>query len=157
MKRTQKIALAFITAISVGAMAASYATGMGMGPDGGCAMAGMKGKKMANPDQIDSHLAKMKKDLSISTEQEAAWSAFAQTIKQQRTEMVSAMQERMQRAASTQAAKPAPDRVGEHLQFMKQRVAGLEAMASAMNQLYAVLTPKQKEKLDARFGQEMRM
>src|SRR4030065_285697 len=90
MKCTQKIVLALITTIGVGAMASSYATGMGMGPGGGCAMAG---KKMANPALIDSHLAKMKKDLNIGSEQEEAWSAFANIMKQQKTEMMSAMRE----------------------------------------------------------------
>jgi len=155
MKRTQKIVLALITTIGIGAMASSYATGMGMGPGGGCAMAG---KKMANPAQIDSHLAKMKKDLKIGSDQEEAWSAFANIIKQQKTEMMSAMQEKMQqRTSKVQPAQAAPDRIGERIQFMKQRVAGMETVAAAMKQLYGVLTPQQKEILDARFGQEMLM
>ena len=45
----------------------------------------------------------------------------------------------------------------ERTQFMKQRVAGMETVASAMKQLYVVLTPQQKEILDARFGQDMPM
>lgn len=40
---------------------------------------------------------------------------------------------------------------------MKQRMAGMETTAAAMRQLYGVLTPQQKEILDARFGQEMPM
>lgn len=155
MKRTQKIVLALIAAIGIGAMTSSYATGMGMGPGGGCAMAG---KKMANPDLIDSHLAKMKKDLNIGSEQEEAWSAFANIMKQQKTEMMSAMRETMQqRAAKVQPAQAAPDRIGERIQFMKQRVAGMETAAAAMKQLYGVLTPQQKEMLDTHFGQEMLM
>jgi Spy/CpxP family protein refolding chaperone len=155
MKRTQKIVLALITAIGIGAMASSYATGMDMGPGGGCAMAG---KKMGNPALIDSHLAKMKKDLKIGSEQEEAWSAFADNMKQQRTEMMSAMQDKMQqRAAKVQPAQAAPDRIGERIRFMKQRVAGMETAAAALKQLYGVLTPQQKEILDARFGREMLM
>ena len=155
MKRTQKIVLALITAIGIGAMASSYATGMDMGPGIGCTMAG---KKMGNPALIDSHLAKMKKDLNIGSEQEEAWSAFADNMKQQKTEMMSAMQAKMQqRAAKAQPVQAAPDRIGERIQFMKQRVAGMETAAAAMKQLYGVLTPQQKEILDARFGQGMLM
>ena len=40
---------------------------------------------------------------------------------------------------------------------MKQRVTGMEAVASAMQQLYAVLTPQQQEILNARFGQGMHL
>lgn len=156
MKRTLKITLTLIAAATIGiaAMASSYATGMGMGPGGGCAMAG---NKMANPARIDSHLATMKKELKIGTDQEEAWSAFAKTVKQQKTEMMSAMQERMQQSNSAQSAQSAPDRIGERTQLMKQRVAGMETVAAAMKQLYAVLTPQQKEILDNRFGQDMSM
>jgi len=155
MKRTQKIALALITAaIGIGAMASSYATGMGMGPGEGCAM---DGRKMANPAQMDSHLAEIKKDLNIGSKQEMAWSAFAKTIKQQKTEMMTAMQERMQHANSAQSTQSAPDRIAERTQIMKQRMAGMETVAVAMKQLYAVLTPQQKAILDTRFGQDMPM
>ena len=154
MKRTRKIVLALITAASIGAMASSHATGMGMGPDGRCAIAG---KKMGNPNQIDGHLDKMKKDLNIASEQEMAWSSFAKTIKQQKTEMMSGMQERMQHANGAQSTQSAPDRIGERTRLMKQRVAGMETVAAAMKQLYLVLTPQQKEILDTRFGQDMPM
>ena len=154
MKRTRKIVLALITAASIGAMASSYATGMGMGPDGGCEMAG---KKMANPTQMDRKLAEMKKILNIGSEQEMAWSAFAKTIKQQKTEMMSAMQERRQHASSAQSTQSVPDRIDERTQLMKQRVASMETVAAAMKQLYVVLTPQQKEILNARFGQDMPM
>ncbi|MBY0577022.1 MAG: Spy/CpxP family protein refolding chaperone [Gallionellaceae bacterium] len=155
MKRTRKIVLALIAAASIGAMASSYATGMGMGPGGGCAMSG---KKMANPAQIDSKLAEMKKILKIGSAQEGAWTTFAKIMKQQKTEMMSAMQEKMQqRTSKVQPAQAAPDRIGERIQFMKQRVAGMETAAAAMKQLYAILTPQQKEILDARFGQDMPM
>lgn len=150
MKRTQKIVLALIAAIGIGAMASSYATGMAMGPGGGCAMAG-------NPAQIDSHLAAIKEELKIGSEQEEAWSAFARTIKQQKTEMMSAMQERMQQSSSAQSIQSAPDRISERTRFMRQRVAGMETVASAMKQLYSVLTPEQKKVLDGHFGQEMLM
>ena len=154
MKRTRKIVLALITAASIGAMASSYATGMGMGPGDGCPI---PGNITANPDQIDSHLAQVKEDLSIGSKQEAAWATFAKTIKQQKTEMMSAMQERRQHASSAQSTQSAPDRIDERTQLMKQRVAGMETVASAMKQLYVVLTPQQKEILDARFGQDMPM
>ncbi|MDZ7586008.1 MAG: Spy/CpxP family protein refolding chaperone [Thiobacillus sp.] len=155
MKRTQKIVLALIATIGIGSMASSYATGMGMGPGGGCAMSG---KKMANPAQIDSKLAEMKKILKIGSEQEEAWATFAKTMKQQKTEMMSAMQAKMQQHTSDeQPAQAAPDRIGERIQSMKQRVAGMETVAAAMKQLYAVLTPQQKEVLDSRFGQDMPM
>ena len=159
MKRRQKITLALLAAatIGIGAMATSYATdmGMGMGPGGGCAMAG---KKMAHPARIDSKLAEMKEILKIGSEQDEAWATFAKTMKQQKTEMMSAMQAKMQqRTSDEQPAQAAPDRIDERIQSMKQRVAGMETVAATMKQLYAVLTPQQKEVLDSRFGRDMPM
>lgn len=157
MKRAQKTVLAIVAIFSMGVMVASYATAMGMGPDKGCAMAGFKGKKMADPARMDGHLDKMKKELNISAEQENAWSLFANTVKQQKTEMMSAMRGQMEQTSSSQSAKSAPERISEHIKSMKQRVTGMEAVASAMQQLYAVLTPQQQEMLDARFGQGMQL
>ncbi len=137
MKRTRKTVLALITAASIGAMVSSYATGMGMGTDGGCAIAG---KKMANPTQIDSKLAEMKKILKIGSAQEEAWTTFATIMKRQKTEMMSAMQEEkmQQRTSKEHPAQAAPDRIDERIQFMKQRVAGMETAAAAMKQLYSI-------------------
>ena len=151
MKRIQKIVLTLITSIGIGAIATSYATGMGMGPGEGCAMAG---KKMANPAQIDSKLAEMKKILKIGSAQEEAWATFAKIMKQQKTEMMSAMQEKMQqRTSKEQLAQAAPDRISERIQFMRQRVTSMETTAAAMKQLYAILTPQQREILNERIGQ----
>ena len=152
MKRTRKIVLILITAAGLGAMASSYATGMGMGPGDGCPI---PGNVTANPDQIDSHLAQVKKDLSIGSKQEAAWTTFAKIMKQQKTEMMSVMQER--HANSAQSTQSAPDRIDERTPLMKRRGAGMETGASAMKKLYVFLTPQQKEILDACFGQDMPM
>jgi prophage DNA circulation protein len=154
MKRTQKMVLAIITTIGIGAMASSYATGIGMESKDGCVM---PDNITANANQVDNHLAQLKKDLSIGSKQDAAWAAFAKTIKQQKTEMMSAMQERMQQSSSAQSTQHAPDWISERTQLMKQRLAGMETVAAAMKQLYAVLTSQQKEILDAHFGQNMPM
>lgn len=154
MKRTQKMVLAIITTLGIGAMAPAYATDISIGSGDGCAM---PDNITALANQVDSHFAQLKRDLSIDSKQEAAWAAFAKTIKQQRVGMMSTMQERMQQSSSAQSTQPAPDRIGERIQIMKQRAASMEIAATAMKQLYVVLTPQQKEILGARFGQDMPM
>lgn len=154
MKRTQKMVLAIITTLGIGVVAPAYATDISIGSGDGCAM---PDNITANANQVDSHFAQLKRDLSIDSKQEAAWAAFAKTIKQQRVGMMSAMQERMQQSSSAQSTQPAPDRIGERIQIMKQRAASMEIAAAAMKQLYVVLTAQQKEILDARFGQDMPM
>lgn len=143
MKRTQKTVLAFITAITIGAMASAYATGMGRGPGGAEAMAGkgMSANHSTRIGSIDSHLATLKSDLKISSDQEAAWEAFANAVTQPKTA----------RPATT--ATTAPDRIDERVAFMKQGVAAMETVADAMKLLYSVLTPEQKEIFDGHFGQ----
>lgn len=154
MKRARKTVLTIIPALGIGAMAPAYATDISMGSGDGCAM---PDNITANANQVDNHFAQLKIDLSIDSKQEAAWAAFAKTIKQQRVGMMSTMQERMQQSSSVQSTQPAPDRIGERIQLMKQRAASMEIAAAAMKQLYVVLTPQQKEILDARFGQDMPM
>ena len=140
MKRTQKIVLTLIASIAIGAAASSYATGMGVGPGGAHAMAG-KRMPVDTGAMIDARLAKLKNDLKISSDQEAAWEAFANTVTQSKT------------AKPATTATTAPDRIDERIAFMKQDVAAMESVADAMKLLYGVLTPEQKEVLNGHFGQ----
>lgn len=157
MKRKQKFVLSLVTLATLVILTASYARSMDVRSDGGCGMTGMENNHMGNTGQMDNRLAMLKKKLNISAEQETAWSAFTSTIIQQKTEMISAMQERMQLASSAQASQSAPERIDAHTRLIKQRVAVMETMAAAMKQLYAVLTPQQKQLLDARFAKDMPM
>lgn len=137
MKRTKKIALTLIASIAIGAAASTHAAGMG--PGGAYAMAG-KGMSANHGAWMESQLAKLKSDLKISSDQEAAWEVFANAVTQPKTV----------RPATT--ATTAPERIDERIAFMKQGVAAMEALADAMKQLYSVLTPEQKEVLNGHFG-----
>ena len=53
-------------------------------------------------------------------------------------------------AAGAQAAPP--DRMIQRAELMKQRTASMEAMGTALKDLYAVLTPEQKAVADQHFG-----
>jgi len=114
-------------------------------------------RKMMFVTAVASCIVRMKMDLNLNTEQEAAWTAFAGAVKQQKAEMVSAMQTRKLHASGTQAQQFTPDCIGEHARLMKQRVAGMESVAAAIKQLYGALTPQQKEILDARIDREIPM
>lgn len=50
-----------------------------------------------------------------------------------------------------QAAGSAPERMSQHTEMMKQRLAGMETMANAVKDLYAILTPEQKAIADKHF------
>jgi hypothetical protein len=95
---------------------------------------------------VDSHLANMKTQLKITTDQESAWQTFATVAKQQAAGM-QALHTQMRDTTST-----APDRMALHAQAMQQRAAGMATMSDAFKALYAVLTPEQKAIADQNFG-----
>jgi len=117
-----------------------HGMGMGMGPGHG-PMAGVDPAAMA-----DSRLAELKAQLKITTEQDAAWQAFADTAKQQATGM-QAMRAQMQAGSGT-----APERMAQRASAMQQRATSMTTMSKAFTTLYAVLTPEQKAIADQQFG-----
>ena len=115
----------------------------GMGPRGGGWGPGGGAGPAAN---ADAHLAFLKSELKITSEQEAAWQAYAGQMKQQA--------ERMQAAFSQPRtpAQSAPERARQRAEFAKQRAAAMESTSAALKDLYAVLTPEQKAIADQHFG-----
>lgn len=154
MKRIHKIAATMLAAMTLAfgsTVLAQPATGMGhgFGPMGGMHGAMGRGGPMAGGDSaaaIDAHMSKLKAQLQITASQETAWQAFTGKAKEQAQSM-KAMQAKMQDSGLS-----APDRMAQHTEFMKQRVANMEAMHGALQDLYAVFTPDQKAKADKWFG-----
>jgi Spy/CpxP family protein refolding chaperone len=153
MRRTHKIVAAGCAALAIAGIGAGLASAGPMGPGFGPMAAGpgtyAPGARFArgNPAAFaDAHLADLKSALKITSEQEPAWDAFAGKVKAQ-AEAMQAL-----RAKAWEATGAAPDRMAQHAEFMKQRVAAMEGAAEAMKALYAVLTPEQKATLDQGFG-----
>lgn len=121
--------------------------GQGMGRMHG--MGGPGGMMGANPAAMAAaRLAYLKTDLKITAAQESAWNAFAAKAGKQ-AESMKSLHEKMQGGAS---AGTAPERLELHAEAMKQHAAGMEAMAAAVKDLYAVLTPEQKAIADKDFA-----
>lgn len=121
---------------------------------------GMKGKH-ARPDKqgkVDrvamatARLDRLKTDLKITPDQEAAWQAFANKAKQQ-AENMQALRDKMQPQTATAKPLPAPEHMDKAIEFMKQRLASMEAINQAAKNLYAVLTTEQKTIADQQFMQ----
>lgn len=126
---------------------------MGMGPGMG-PMAGMHGPaghrgRMAGGDPVanmDAHLGALKSELKITATQDAAWQAFIGKAKAQAQTM---------QALRSKAQEPgvsAPERMAQRTEFMKLRLANMEAMNGAVKDLYAVLSPEQKALADQHMG-----
>ncbi len=114
---------------------------MGRGPGAG------RGGMWSNPAAaVEGHLAALKVELKITPDQDTAWQAFTAKARQQ-TETMPARRAQMfaQMSATNQTA---PERLAQRTEFAKQRIAGMETMTAAVNDLYAVLTPEQKALAD---------
>jgi Spy/CpxP family protein refolding chaperone len=159
MKRASKIAIGISTALSLGLATAvvnahpeGYGPGSGMRPMGGMGY-GPMGRDMGpqafgDPGaMVESRLSGLKSDLKITSAQETVWQAYAAKAKQQ-AEAMQAWRTTMQ--GSTQAS--APERLALRTEMMKKRQEQMEAMTSALKDLYAALTPEQKAIADQRVG-----
>lgn len=168
MKRATKIAIGISTALSLGLATAvvnahpegygpgwgmGYGPGPGMGPMMGGMGYGPMGRGMGpqafgDPGAMaETRLSGLKSDLKITPTQETAWQAYAGKAKQQ-AEAMQAWMTTMQ--GGTQAS--APERLALRTEMMKKRQEQMEAMTSALKDLYAVLTPEQKAIADQRMG-----
>ena len=116
-----------------------YGPGYGMGPQA------MFGGYVGN---VGDNLATLKAQIGITAAQEGAWQAFVKSAKQQ-SQNLQAWFAKMQQARS---AGSAPEFVARQTEFIKQRQAELEANAAALKNLYAALTPEQKQIADQSFG-----
>jgi protein CpxP len=161
MKRSQKIMVVLASAASLALGASAYAQmgGMGYGPGPGMGMGmmgsgqgmgrmhGYHGNADVNPAaHVEGRLAYLKTDLKITSAQESAWNGFAAKARQQ-AEGMHALRDKVHGATG-----PAPELMTQRAEAMKQRAAGMQAMATALKDLYAVLTPEQKAIADKDFA-----
>lgn len=153
-----------IAALATLGLGSAQAHPFGMGFPDACAHGyDMKGKharpgKQANVDRAamaTARLDKLKAELKITADQETAWQAFAGKAKQQ-AEHMQALRDKMQPPASTAKPLSAPEHMDKAIEFMKQRLAGMEAMSQSAKELYAVLTPEQKAVADQHFMQPIK-
>jgi len=122
-------------------MMGGYGPGYGMGP-------GMMGGYGPGYGNADENLAGLKAELGITAKQDSAWQAFANNAKKQQ-ETRQAWFEKMHEART---AGSAPEMLAQQSEFMKQRQVEMDANVSALKNLYATLTPEQKEVADQLFG-----
>lgn len=92
--------------------------------------------------------AQLRAELKLTPQQEPAFAAFVAAGQPAPYPQARAEHDKL-------AALPAPQRLQQHIERQKQRTARMEARLAALNNLYAVLTPEQKQVLDSkamRFG-----
>ena len=122
--------------------------GFGPGDMGGCSMMGMRRGAMTpgNETYAEGRIAFLKAELKITDAQDAAWNAYADTLRANSQAMVS-MHKQM---ADTfqQKDHSVTQMLDFRIQAMRSRLAALEAMKPATDALYKALTPEQQKKAD---------
>lgn len=99
--------------------------------------------------RAEQRLARQKEALQITPSQEAAWQAYSDTIRQS--------MQRADRPAQEQGQPlSAPERMSRQIERMKQRTAKMEQVALALQNLYAQLSPAQREIADQQAARFMR-
>lgn len=91
---------------------------------------------------VEGHLAALKVELKVTPDQDAAWQAFTAKARQQAEGMIARRTAMTGQAAG--ATQSAPERLARRTDFMKSAAANMETMSTAVQDLYAVLTPEQK-------------
>lgn len=149
MNRMQKIAVAAAATLSLlGAGVVLAQTTNGHGPFGHHGQ--RDGAEMAA--QAQKRLTEAKAQLKITPAQEAAWGAFAAQVNKQ---VAARPAPPTPEEHAKMASAPAPERMAQHLNRMKQQLAGMEATQSALQTLYGVLTPEQRATADQQFQRMM--
>jgi hypothetical protein len=119
----------------------------GHGPGPGAAWGGPPGfGPGAGPAaNADLRLGYLKDEFKITGDQQAAFDAYAASVKKSAANMETF------RAAMFQT-QTASDRITQRAELMKQRAGDMEAVGSALKSLYGVLKPEQKAIADASMG-----
>ncbi len=95
-------------------------------------------------EQRAARQAKLAETLKLTPAQQPVWQAFvASMTPPQKGERAGQRLSKEQRAALT-----APQRLERHIAMQKERTARMEARLSALNSLYAALTPEQRKVFD---------
>lgn len=156
MKRSNKVILTAVTVVGISLASLSYVSangrydrcGYGQGPmsmqDGGKSQGGRHGfgyGRSGDPvARMEQRLDMIKYKLRITEEQEPAWQAFEQSMKQKMNSRVEARQ----------AVRDAGKRmtVAERVERMRNGAGQMTEMADAIEQLYGSLTSEQQKIAD---------
>jgi hypothetical protein len=103
-------------------------------------------KKCDRWEEKEQRLEKLKTDLKLNANQEAAWTEWAGKIKGDRKSW-----EEKRKNAESWASLPAPDRMEKMLAFSKEHIARQEARLAATKTFYAMLSPEQRQIFDKEF------
>ncbi|WOF44973.1 Spy/CpxP family protein refolding chaperone [Sphingopyxis indica] len=120
----------------------------GMMGGSGMAMGGMMGGDMSMSQHIDEHLGRVRGELGITPAQAAVWTAYADALRASAANMDHARQTMMAPPAGGARLSPV-DQLDRHDRMLASMRDDLRRLRPALAQLYAALSPEQKQKADS--------
>lgn len=142
-KRPRHLARTLIAALAVAGLTAG-GTAYAFRGDGNCGPQAM-GQMQKSPGQFaGQRLDKLHADLKLAPEQEAAWKAWSDPIRQQAAQFG---ERRAEREAMMKL--PAPERMEKMLERMKEHQQKMEAQLGVTRTFYGQLNAEQKKVFDA--------
>jgi periplasmic protein CpxP/Spy len=105
-----------------------------------------QGRPAPPPPSVEANIANLRRTLQITPAQEGAFNAFATVMREN------------EKAETSAPHQPAPnasavDELRAEIQYDEIELAGLKRLLPALEGLYAVLTPAQKQAANAAFRQ----
>lgn len=122
------------------------AMGPGMMGNGGGYGPGAAAAGFDPAEHMEARLSFLKDKIKITSDQQAAWDAYATQVKAQGATMQAF------HAQPPATAQTPAERIGQHADRAKLRAEQLKEMSAAVKELYAALTPEQKTVADRYFG-----
>jgi Spy/CpxP family protein refolding chaperone len=125
--------------------------GSGYSQKGDCNAGGMRNMDgQYSAKRLDDRINSLKAELDIKEDQVDQWQAVEEQMRTGMSEQAGkrTRQGLMQGATAQMSA---PERIAAHIDWMESRLEHMKKMQLAVNDLYAVLTPEQKQSADALF------
>jgi hypothetical protein len=98
-------------------------------------------------DIVEQHISDLHSQLNITAEQSKQWDAFAQTMRDNARKTSHAFHDRSDKLSTMSA----DESMKSYAALAQEHAENMQKLSSAMTDLYAVLSPEQKETADTLF------
>jgi len=116
----------------------------------GSSMSTPKSHAQKHADVVEERITELHSQLNITDQQTKQWDAFAQTMRDNAKKTDGAFRDR----ASKLSGMNADDAMKSYAALAQQHAENMQKLSSAFSDLYAVLSPEQKQVADAMYRNE---
>jgi len=139
------LSLAIFTTGSFAQQASAPASSSSMSPS-----SMSKNHAQKHADVVEQKIAELHSQLNITDQQSKQWDAFAQTMRDNAKKTDGAFRDR----ASKLSGMNADDAMKSYAALAQQHAENMQKLSSSFSDLYAVLSPEQKQVADAMYRNE---